>query len=209
MGSGSEPAARPLSRGQHACRSRQRSSAHVAAGRLGDDRDLRAGRGVAARARRARRLDPDHHVNQAADPHLLGRCRVHRVQPRRAPVVRRVCSTRRGGHRIDKLHPVLAPKHSSIGPIATSKRKLKPTGRTDSPPRSVAEQTERAHNTTLARDSSPGSDTASGHPGRTIGLAPDRFADAHEQMRTRFDTAPMCCPPPGWQRAHPGRGAGR
>ena len=65
--SGGEPAASLLYRGPHAFRSRQRPSTHVDAGRLGGDRDLLTCRGVATRARLARRLDPDRQLDQAAN----------------------------------------------------------------------------------------------------------------------------------------------
>ena len=68
LGSGGQPAAGLLYRGQRGFRSRQRSSTHVDAGRLGDDRDQLTGRGRATRARLARRLDPDRQLDQAADP---------------------------------------------------------------------------------------------------------------------------------------------
>lgn len=56
---------RAFYRGQRGFRSRQRSSTHVDAGRLGDDRDQLTGRGGATRARLARRLDPDRQLDQA------------------------------------------------------------------------------------------------------------------------------------------------
>jgi hypothetical protein len=91
-------------RGQRVFRSRQRSSAHVDTGPFSGDRDLLTGRGVATLARR---LDPDRHLDQPADPHLLGVAEFIEHNPinrRERPSSAASAQPGAAGHRIDKLH---------------------------------------------------------------------------------------------------------
>jgi hypothetical protein len=67
-----EPSTGFLHRRQRSLRPRQGAGADVDAGGLGGDRDLLAGRGVAAEALLLRGLDPDGELHEPADPNLLG-----------------------------------------------------------------------------------------------------------------------------------------
>jgi len=132
-------------------------SAHVHAGRPGDDRDLLTGREVATHARLARRLDPDRHLDQAADQHLQGVAEF---------IEYNLIEHRERGDRPSRAAPAQPARSATeltscicasatavpIGPIASA------TGieahRADR--HSLAERIAWAHNTTPAHDTSRG-----------------------------------------------------